>query len=178
MRPASRPTLAAVSTPEGIASPPPAAADPPVAPPEGNSIQLHAQPCRGKAGDQQLLIDCRDLGGRGSIIEVCTASTGSKRCARRIRLASETRRKSAPSPPKLHGRPLLDHFEPRLIVPAEQHVGDPPCRVLVCQLKGFRSEPLDVDDSCEGIRQDPADSGIRLEVVQSAHSHFSVSPLS
>ena len=49
---------------------------------------------------------CTDMHrGSGSTSDVWTARTGSNRCASRMRWASETRRKRAPSPSKLHGRP-------------------------------------------------------------------------
>ena len=43
--------------------------------------------------------------GSGSTSDVCTARWGSNRWASRMRRASDTRRRSSPSPLKLHGRP-------------------------------------------------------------------------
>ena len=54
---------------------------------------------------QHLLVDGGDLVRQRIDIEVWTASSGSKRWARLIRCASETRRSRSPGASKLHARP-------------------------------------------------------------------------
>ena len=72
-----------------------------------------------------------------------------------MRCASDTSRKSEPSPSKFQGRPASTTSRARLVVAVEQLVGDPAGRVLVGQFDGIRAIPLDVDDRDEPVGRSP-----------------------
>ena len=87
-----------------------------------------------------------------------------------MRWASETSRKSAPSPSKLHGTAHLDDRQARLVVAVEELVPDLAALVLVGQLQGLSTEPLDRDDRDGGVGQDAADAGIGLKFLEFGHA--------
>ena len=56
------------------------------------------------------------------------------------------------------------------MVPVEQHIGNLSRRVLVGQFEGLWAEPLNLDDRDSAVRQDPAQSDIRLVLIECRHS--------
>ena len=52
-----------------------------------------------------------------------------------------------------------------LVVAEEQPVRDLPCGGLVCEFDRLGAEPLDAHHGDEAVRQDPADGGVRSEVL-------------
>ena len=87
-----------------------------------------------------------------------------------MRWASETSRKSAPSPSKLQGRPSLDDGEARLVVAVEELIRDPATGVLVGELQGLGAEPLDIDDRHGCVGQDAANGGVGSQVFELGHA--------
>jgi len=67
------------------------------------------------------------------------------------------------------GPALFDNFQARLIVAIEENIGNAPGRILVRQLDGFRSEPLNTNNGNQAIRKDAPHGGIRPQVLKSAH---------
>ena len=88
-----------------------------------------------------------------------TARTGSNRCARRMRCASDTRRNSAPSPSKLQGRPAR-RPPAGLVVAVEDLVGHPAIGPAVHQRQRVGAVPLDADDGDRAVREDAPDGGV------------------
>jgi hypothetical protein len=65
---------------------------------------------------------------------------------------------------------MLHHLKARFVVTVEKLVGHPTCGVFVGQFQGFGPEPLHVDYSDQAIWKDPANSGFRLKVFETAHA--------
>jgi hypothetical protein len=60
--------------------------------------------------------------GNGSTIDVWTASTGSKRCARRMRCASRDETEETAVTVETSGSSLLYEFEPRLVMAVQRFI--------------------------------------------------------
>ena len=86
-----------------------------------------------------------------------------------MRCASETSRKSAPSPSKLQGRPCSTISSRGSSCAVEQLVGDLAGGRLVGQLERLGAEPLHADDRDQRVGQDAADGGVGLEIFEADH---------
>ena len=104
--------------------------------------------------------------GSGSTREVCTARTGSKRWAKRMRRASETRRYAGAVAVEAPGAPLLDDFEAGLVVPVEDLLGDPPRGRAVDQRQRLGAVPLHAYDLDRAVRENAAHGSVGLEVFE------------
>ena len=103
---------------------------------------------------QHRLVDRRDLVRQRLDHEVWTASTGSNRCASRMRCASETRRNSAAVAVEAPRPALLDDLERASSCAIEQFVGDLAGGGLVRQFERLGAEPLHADDCDQRVGQD------------------------
>ena len=72
------------------------------------------------------------------------------------------------------GPALLHDLEVRFVVAVEQHIRHSTGRILVGQLERVGTEPLNADDTDDGIRQDPANRGVGLEIFESRHRFVAV----
>jgi len=70
---------------------------------------------------------------------------------------------------KTPGTTLFHQFEPWLIVPIEEFVGNLTGGGLVCKFNGIRTKPLNVDDRDEAIGQDAAYGSIGLKLFEMDH---------
>ena len=67
------------------------------------------------------------------------------------------------------GATLFDDFDPGLVVPVEEPVGDSSGGVLVGELQGGGAEPLDADDGHQGVGEDAPDRRVGCEGLECAH---------
>lgn len=98
------------------------------------------------------LPDRRDLMAPAARRAMCgPRATGSNKCARRMRWASET--KTEQGAIETRGTAGFDDFEALLVVPVQQLVRDRAGRSFIWQLQRLGTVPLDADNSGELVRQ-------------------------
>jgi hypothetical protein len=75
-----------------------------------------------------------------------------------------------PVPVKAPRSSVFDYFEPLLVMPINQLVGNPTRRRLVGQLKSQGAKPLYVDYRDNLIRKDTSHGGVGMEIFEAHHA--------